>query len=161
MIVIGVDPGISGAVAVWKNGEWNFYDTPTVKLGQRTRLDTAGLVDIVRPYHAAHFHPHAFLEAVHTHPQEGPVGAFTFGRSLGVWEGILAGLEVPYTLVPPQSWKAKMMTGLPKEKGASITRLLQLYPQLSPQLDRRRDHNRADAALIALYGVRFILGIAL
>ncbi len=158
MIVIGIDPGLSGAVAVLKDNTFSFYDTPTIKLGQRLRLDTAGLVDIIRPYCAPYIQAHAFLEAVHTHPQEGPVGAFTFGRSLGMWEGILAGLEVPYTMVAPQSWKAKMVKGLPKDKNSSIVRLLQLYPQLSSQLSRVKDHNRADAALLALYGLQYILG---
>jgi crossover junction endodeoxyribonuclease RuvC len=79
---------------------------------------------------------------------------FTMGRGLGTWEGVLAGLGIPYELVTPQRWKKALMDGMGKDKDASRLQAIRLFPAIAGQLARKKDDGRADALLIAEYGRR-------
>lgn len=162
MIAIGIDPGLDGAVCVICGEDIEFLDTPTYQDGKRRRLDVSACASLLREfsYHVGGNRPaQVFLELVGTRPGEGAVGAFSFGRGLGNWEGILAALQIPYTLVRPQAWKAVMMPGEPKEKDASRVVARRLFPaQTEESLSRKKDHNRADALLIAEFGRRKLSG---
>jgi len=89
------------------------------------------------------------LEKVHAMPGQGVTSMFSFGEGYGVWQGILAGLQIPFDLVAPQTWKKHTMRDCSKEKGASMVKALQLYPQADIRL--KKHHGRADALLIAEY----------
>lgn len=160
MIYAGIDPGLEGAVAVIDTGDdpidIDFHDTPTYQDGRRTRIDVGRCAGLIRTLQTAGL-THVTIEKVTSSPQMGVVSAWSFGMGFGVWLGILAALGVPHALVSPQTWKKAMMGGEPKEKGASRVVAARLYPlQTEESLSRKKDHNRADALLLAEYGRRLI-----
>jgi len=152
MIVLGIDPGLSGALA--------FYDTttevlvvmdmPTVEVtrnGKNKREVSPALVaDMV----AGKGIEKAFMERVSAMPGQGVSSMFSFGRSSGVVEGVLAAYEIPTTLVTPQAWMKAM--GVRAGKDGSRERAMQLFPQYSTAFARKKDDGRSDAALIAKFG---------
>ena len=156
MHIIGIDPGLTGAVAVLPEGL--FFDTPvaSVKKGGKKVYLVAEMVALFLVYRASEVpdRAHVYIEDVHAMPGQGVSSTFSFGRGYGLWEGIVAALGIPYTLVSPVRWKRAMMDGMGKEKGASRIRAGQLFPRFIGQLTRVKDHGRADALLIAEYGRR-------
>lgn len=157
MIVLGIDPGLSGAVAVWRDGAIEIHDMPVLEIvrggkGKRD-LDAAVLADCIEATKAQH----AFLEQVWSMPGDGkrPVPgshSFAFGKSFGIVIGILATLDIPFTLVPAARWKKAMQ--VPASKDGARARASQLMPKVAHYWPRVRDDGRAEAALIALYGVQ-------
>jgi crossover junction endodeoxyribonuclease RuvC len=151
MKVIGIDPGITGAIAVFSEGRLIYVqDLPTIEVvvakGTRKRQNAAALADLI----FVSGPDHIYLEEVSTRPGEGAVGAFSFGRGFGQIEGIMAGLNIPYTLVRPQKWKTKL--GVPADKGGARMIASRLFPDFAEQFARVKDDGRAEAAMIALYG---------
>lgn len=124
---------------------------PTLKAG-KTELNETRIVDFLK----RHAIGHCFMEKVAAMPGQGVVSMFRFGESFGILKGLLFGLGIGCTLVLPQRWKKWGLDGMAKGKGASIVRVKQLYPKL--ELSRKKDHNRADAVLIALYGLKNLNG---
>lgn len=158
MIYIGIDPGIDGAVAVTGDG-WthiDFTDTPNIADGTKRRPDAAGMAAILRELKSSLEAERLFavIERVHSMPKQGVASSFTFGVGYGIWLGILAALEIPFIDVTPQCWKKALMEGRDKDKGASIIVAKQLFPFAAAQLARKKDHGRADAALLMEYGRR-------
>jgi crossover junction endodeoxyribonuclease RuvC len=157
VIVLGFDPGITGAVAVLVDDKIvSVIDMPVVEKRiasgkMRRRVSAAGIADIINN---RIFSPNtgveAWVEQVSPRPGEGTVSSFSFGRSVGVIEGVLAGLGVPTNFVAPPVW----MKELRVPRDGSIGRCLEIYPYLAKDLSRKKDHGRADAALIALFGSR-------
>jgi crossover junction endodeoxyribonuclease RuvC len=105
---------------------------------------------------------HVFIEKVHAMPafgkdkngndkRQGITSMFRFGEGFGLWIGIIAALGLPCTQVAPQTWKKALMAGMP-DKDASRQRAQELYPQCVKDLSRKKDHNRAEALLLAHYG---------
>lgn len=92
----------------------------------------------------------AYVEAVHSMPRQGIASTFSFGVSYGVLRGVLAATGIPWTLVTPQEWGR--LVRLPKGPDAARQRVVQLYPQHSALFARARDHDRADALLLAHAG---------
>lgn len=150
IVLVGIDPGASGAIA-WITDAGHLVevlDLPVQKIGGRSVLMPAVLASMLsleqrRPVHA-------FLERVATRPGEGHVGAFAFGRSFGMLEGVLAALGIAVTLVTPGEWKKAQR--IPADKGAARARAAQLWPGLAGTFSRVKDDGRAEAALIGLYG---------
>jgi len=160
MIVLGIDPGLSGAIAACKDGHWSVRDCPVLE-GQKTKAgrkvaarscDPAGMADLVAEMAGPGCH--AFVEKVGPMPRQGVTSTFGFGAGYGMWLGVLAAMGIPYTLVAPQRWKGVMMDGMDRGKGASIIRAKQLFPSLSGDLSRAKDDGRAEALLICEYGRR-------
>ena len=158
MIIFGIDPGVSGAIACWRDGDRTIYkveDLPVIEVavgkGKRKQFQPAifsrMILDEV-PY--SEIECHAYLEHVQSMPGEGAVGAFSFGRGFGQIEGVLAGIGIPYTLVRPAKWKAAL--GVPADKGGARALACRRCPDLAPQFARVKDDGRAEATLIALYG---------
>lgn len=143
-MIIGIDPGQSGAVAIiGKTASVYDYTTPAdlaQVLVRHVRIDPWNI-------HACH----AYIEKVGAMPKNGAVSMFKFGRNVGEWYGMLAALGIPFTEVTPQAWK-KHHGLIRKDKNASITRACQLFPQLADQMTRAKDDGRAEALLIADYG---------
>lgn len=154
-MIAGIDPGITGAVAVIIDGNPFFYDTPTESIKKGKTLKSAylpsSMADIFRDEHISH----VFIESVSSRPGQGVASMFGFGKGFGLWLGILAGLQIPYTLVTPQAWKKEIMQGM-SDKDAARGKAMQLYPQCTKELSRKKDIGRADALLIAEYGRRMI-----
>jgi crossover junction endodeoxyribonuclease RuvC len=148
--ILGIDPGLSGAVALLTSlGELSVADIPVLEInrnGRRRReIETVALVDLIRELKPSH----AVIERVGAMPGQGVVSMFSFGRSLGQIEGVLAGLCVPVTYVAPVAWKRAL--SVPAGKDAARLRASQLLPAYAAQWRRAKDDGRAEASLIALW----------
>lgn len=151
--MLGLDPGVTGAYAVVEAGRLlGVEDLPNAKIATgrsvKTRLVPELIADAFRRLLPVDV---AYLEEVHAMPKQGTASTFAFGHSFGILIGVLAGLGVPTRLVRPQHWK-KLVGVRGAEGSASIARAVQLYPDHAGELNRVKDHNRADAILIAYAG---------
>ena len=153
--VIGVDIGASGAIAVLTpEGELvEVHDMPVLLDGPSNRRAVNGplLADLVANSHASN----AYVEFVAARPREGAVGAFAFGRSRGVVEGVMAALGLPVAFLTPPNWKR--LVGIPagKEgaKDAARAKAIARWPAHANLFARVKDDGRAEAALIGLAGI--------
>lgn len=171
MIYVGIDPGNSGAIAaiIEQAGErmrLEFYDTPivTTKVGKKFKneMDPAACALMLRALQAIDFDVHVIVEKVQAMPGDrersmGATSAFTFGKGFGMWIGLCVGLQLPYELVHPMTWKKMLMAGMSKEKDASRVKAMQMFPESAKYLQRKKDHGRADALLLAEFGRRAAL----
>jgi crossover junction endodeoxyribonuclease RuvC len=154
-MIIGIDPGLSGAVARIDDDldflQVNDTPTMTVKSGPKLkrRYQVPAMVELLRGN--VDF---VMIENVHSMPGQGVASSFSFGYGLGLWIGIIAGLEIPYEMVTPQRWKGVMMDGQGREKDAARYRAQQLFPSIALQFARKKDDGRAEAMLIAEYARR-------
>lgn len=148
--VLGIDPGCSGAlVLVTEQGGYiDHLAMPTIKVGTKSRVNGAAVAAWVRQYGIRH----AYLEQVGAMPGQGTASMFTFGHAAGVAEGILQGLNIPYTLVTPQAWK-KSAGLIGSDKDAARSRAIQLYPELRALDAKAKGQAIADALLIARFGI--------
>ena len=152
MRVLGVDPGATGALALWDTGldAMVVCDMPSVmvKAGKtrRRQLSETWLADIVRGYEP----DCAWLERVHALPGQGVTSSFSFGLAYGIVRGVLAALGVPVTLVTPNEWKRSFRLGPDKNEARLIA--ARLVPLSAPRFARAMDDGRAEAALLALFG---------
>lgn len=159
MTVIGIDPGVTGAIAIRMPHETRILDMPTyeVKRGKRQvrevnaaqlARDLEGAVGSVEFFDRAGVH--AYVERVGAMPGQGVASMFAFGKSVGIVEGILAALEIPYTLVAASVWTRAV--GVNGGKDGARKRAAELFPSQTGWFTRSKDDGRADAMLIAFYG---------
>lgn len=148
--VLGIDPGCSGAlVLITEQGSYiDHLAMPTIKVGTKSRVNGAAVAAWVRQYGITH----AYLEQVGAMPGQGTASMFTFGHAAGVAEGILQGLNIPYTLVTPQAWK-KSAGLIGSDKDAARSRAIQLYPGIRALDAKAKGQAIADALLIARHGI--------
>lgn len=148
--VLGIDPGCSGAlVLVTEQGGYiDHLAMPTIKVGTKSRVNGAAVAAWLRQCGITH----AYLEQVGAMPGQGTASMFTFGHAAGVAEGILQGLNIPYTLVTPQAWK-KSAGLIGSDKDAARSRAIQLYPELRALDAKAKGQAIADALLIARFGI--------
>lgn len=161
MIIIGIDPGLSGAVAFIETASdvVVIQDTPVETVSRRRVYLVASMGDLLE----AHMQDsqfgtrrtdcHAFIEYQQTFPGMPPRSMFSIGYGYGLWVGLLAGMNIPYTIVKPPVWKRGVDLPKGSDKKASVARAQQLYPRESGRLPRGKD-GRAEALLIAEYGRR-------
>jgi crossover junction endodeoxyribonuclease RuvC len=167
MIYIGIDPGVSGAVAAVDGNhpyDPSFYDTPTlqIKSGKSLKnvIDVKSAADILRRLKGID-DVYVIIEKVWAMTKGiggatmGATSAFNFGMGFGMWLGIITTLNMPHEQVAPVTWKRRMMGDMEKEKDASRLRAMQLFPQSSHNLNLKKHHGRADALLLAEFGRRF------
>jgi crossover junction endodeoxyribonuclease RuvC len=153
-MIIGIDPGISGAIAYIADDYVDTADMPimTKSSGKGNQVDPYTLHSLLTTFvRQGRKIERAYVESVHAMPGQGVSSVFSFGKSAGIIEGILAAEKIPMVLVTPQKWK-KRAGIIGKEKDAARTLALQLYPQIASHLDRKKDVGRADALLIAHFG---------
>jgi len=150
--IAGIDPGLTGAIVAldFEAYEMHIWDTPVsiVKMSggqKRKRPEPQGFVDIFTALPI----DYAMIENVHSTPNDGHVGAFTFGKVTGIAIGVIHGLDIPLAQVQPAKWKYAMQ--VPAVKEASKARASQLFPHCTAGWGRASDHGRAEAAVIALY----------
>lgn len=148
MIVIGIDPGLDGAVAIIVDGVPSVFDTPVGKDGKKRRYLVGAMRGILNN---GNYGASAAIERVHSMPKQGVASSFGFGEGFGLWQGLLAGLGIPFDLVTPQAWQKVMLAGAAKGKGSSRVRAQQLFPSLAKELNLVKHHGRSDALLIAEY----------
>lgn len=154
-LLCAIDPGNTGAIAFLDMDTKDvhaIYDMPTVQISvggkNRNKISPNLVVDIVK----RHTPTKAIIEEVGVMKTDGSLGAFTFGRGVGILEGIFAGLEIPATNVRPQTWKRVM--DIPADKGGARIKAMALFPKWSQSFARVKDDGRAEACLIGLYGLR-------
>lgn len=152
MNILGIDPGMNGAIASLGDDPI-IYDMPTHQIEKngsiRNRIDIPGLLKILKDEKP----DHVFVERVGAQPGNGAAAAFTYGWGAGVIECALVALEIPFTLVAPQVWKKAL--GCPKEKDGARMRASQLIPSMRENWPLKKHDGRAEACLIAYYGLKF------
>lgn len=160
--VIGIDPGISGAMALVRVeadlAELALADDlPVHDIRGKSHLDIYGIGDRLRTiWHEAHQRQvklSVYIEDVHAAPGQGVSSMFRFGKAYGELLGLCAGLRLSVDQVQPLKWQRAIGLGT-GEPDAARARVCQLYPMQASLFARKKDHNRADAALIATAGVR-------
>jgi hypothetical protein len=151
---IGIDPGVNGAlVVIGPNGEIvEIHDMPTLADGAKSRraINAPLLASIIYKSHATK----AFCELVGPRPGEGAVGAFGFGRSRGIIEGVLGACGVPVVMIAPPVWKRA--AGIPagkENKDSARSVAIARWPSQAELFARKKDIDRAEAALIAVAGM--------
>ena len=156
MRVLGVDPGINGAIALYCGGAKVLVrDMPKVKSkGRGHELNVAALSDDMELLFSGA--EHAFIEKVQAMPGEGRGSGFKFGYSAGVIRGMIAGYQIPVTMASPTKWKLDM--GLNSNKDYSRNRASELFPESASEFRLKKDNNKAEAALIAYYGRKILMG---
>lgn len=154
----GVDPGLSGAIAFLADNGGpvpllvDVIDMPTLKAGKKTELDSRVLAAIFRE----HRPDRVTVESVHAMPGQGVSSMFSFGRGFGVILGILAALDIPYTLVAPQTWQRSVLGGLPGVEGKdkALRWATSTFPNAVLHTPRGRVlDGRADALALAFCGL--------
>ncbi len=152
-LYLGVDPGLSGAVAaVDRQGHVHLLeDLPTITRGNgrvKRELDPAGLAHLLRPI-AADIKL-ATVEQVSSMPGQGVASVFSLGHSLGTIVGVISAMGIPMQLVAPAVWKKPY--GVGRDKTLSRTVASRLFPDIN--LSRVKDHNLAEALLLGLYAMK-------
>ncbi|WP_194303952.1 hypothetical protein [Chthonobacter albigriseus] len=123
-------------------------DLPLIGTGTQRRIDAANLAAIVRRLSPER----SILEAVNAMPGQGVSSMFRFGQSLGTVAGVLGACSVPVQWVTPAKWKREAGIGADKEVGRQ--RAIETWPAHATTFARKKDHGRAEAALMALWGIR-------
>ena len=153
MIIIGIDPGINGAISIIEDKKvLEVYDTPTMIDGKKNKkqINGAHVTNIIKEILNSGKEVIVVVEHVNAMPGQGVTSMFNFGQSFGVIKGICAALSIPIYFVRPLKWK-KHFNLIKTNKDASRTKVIEVYPEISSKLHRKKDSNRADAILIALY----------
>jgi crossover junction endodeoxyribonuclease RuvC len=144
-VVVGIDPGMQGAIAVFAQGRPTVIsDMPTYD-GRVDGLELCAILDAASP-------DVAYLENTHPMPRNGSIASFKLGLNTGIVIGVVQALTIPLVRIPASTWKNwNGLRGKPKEASLHLAR--ELWPHLAGDLRRARDEGRAEAALIARYGV--------
>jgi len=152
VIILGIDPGLSGALAFYDTeaNTIDVIDMPCVELMRNKKLKREVSANMLAEHLDGRAVAGAFLERVNAMPGQGVSSVFSFGRSAGVVEGVVAACRIPLTLVIPQTWQKVM--NVRDGKDASRERAMQLFPASADLFARKKDDGRSDAALIAVYG---------
>jgi crossover junction endodeoxyribonuclease RuvC len=150
-LLLGVDVGVRGGLAIVavNNGAApqliDAIDIPTIGEGAKERVD----VTAIRAWLTTHKPQHAYVERAQAMPKQGVSSSFKYGRAVGAIEAAIVCCEIPLTVVEPNAWK-KFYHLRGKDKEGGRQRALQLFPAAHGLLARKRDHGRAEAALIVI-----------
>jgi len=153
MIIIGIDPGISGAVCILTNGKiTEIYEMPTMIDGKKNKKQVNGaeITNIINKEIENEKDVKVVIEHVSAMPGQGVTSMFNFGQSFGVLKGICAALKLPVHFIRPVKWK-KHFNLINTEKDASRTKVIEAFPYISSKISKKKDANKADAILIARF----------
>ena len=153
MKILGIDPGLSGAIAILeKKKVLNLFDMPVMAEGKKNKkqLNSAQLVNIIRENSIGDNEIAVVVEQVNAMPGQGVTSMFNFGQTFGAIKGVCAALNLPIFFVRPSRWK-KYFELINSSKDSSRTKVIEMYPSLSSQLAKKKDVNKSDAILIARY----------
>ena len=153
MIILGIDPGVSGAISVLEDKKViDVFEMPTMIDGKKNKKQVNGsqVSNIIKDKMKNEKELIVVVEHVNAMPGQGVTSMFNFGQSFGVIKGICSALSLPIYFVRPTKWK-KYFNLIKTNKDASRTKAIEMYPQISSQLSRKKDSNKADAILIARY----------
>jgi crossover junction endodeoxyribonuclease RuvC len=150
MKILGIDPGLTGALALHADGTWLLLDMPIIGDVRHHEVNGPLLCRWLREQRP----DHAFIEFAAARPGQGVSSMFRFGATYGAIKMALAACDVPYTVITPTRWKPAVGIPAGADKEASRLRALQLFPNEAANLTRKKDHARGDAMLIAFFGVK-------
>ena len=155
MLIIGIDPGISGSICFLDNGKiLDVIEMPIMTDGKKNKKQVNGsqvyneITKRIKQFEKNQIR--VVIEHVSAMPGQGVTSMFNFGQSFGILKGICTAMQLPMYFVRPAKWK-KYFNLLNSEKDASRTRAIEIFPYFSSQLSRKKDSNKADAILIASF----------
>ena len=155
MLIIGIDPGISGSICFLDNGKiLDVIEMPIMTDGKKNKKQVNGsqvyneVSKKIKQFEKNQIR--VVIEHVSAMPGQGVTSMFNFGQSFGILKGICSAMQLPMYFVRPAKWK-KYFNLLNSEKDASRTRAIEIFPYFSSQLSRKKDSNKADAILIASF----------
>ena len=155
MLIIGIDPGISGSICFLKDGKIiDVIEMPTMTDGKKNKKQVNGsqIYNEIfkRIDRDVTTNTRVVIEHVTAMPGQGVTSMFNFGQSFGILKGICSAMQLPMYFVRPAKWK-KYYNLINSEKDASRTRAIEIFPYFSSNLSKKKDSNKADAILIASY----------
>ena len=155
MLVIGIDPGISGAICFFENGQVKeIINMPVMADGKKNKRQINGpqtyneILRRIKDYPKKDIT--VVIEQVSAMPGQGVTSMFNFGQSFGVLKGICSAMQLSMFFIRPAKWK-KYFGLIKTEKDASRTKVIEIFPYISSELSRKKDSNKADAVLIASF----------
>ena len=153
MKIFGIDPGVSGAICILKEGKiLEVYEMPTMIDGKKNKRQVNGaeVTNIFLKELNKENAAKVVVEHVTAMPGQGVTSMFNFGQSFGVLKGICAALKLPIYFVRPVKW-IKYFNLIKTNKDASRTKVIEIFPYISSKKSRKKDSNKADSILIAKY----------
>ena len=155
MMIIGIDPGVSGSICFFKDGQIiDVIEMPTMNEGKKNKKQVNGsqIYNEIfkRIDRDVTTNTRVVIEHVTAMPGQGVTSMFNFGQSFGILKGICSAMQLPMYFVRPAKWK-KYYGLINSEKDASRTRAIEMFPYFSSQLSKKKDSNKADAILIASF----------
>ena len=155
MLIIGIDPGVSGSICFFKDGQiLDVIEMPTMNEGKKNKKQVNGSQiynEIIKRIDKdVVSNTRVVIEHVTAMPGQGVTSMFNFGQSFGILKGICSAMQLPMYFVRPAKWK-KYFNLINSEKDASRTRAIEIFPNFSSQLSKKKDSNKADAILIASF----------
>ena len=155
MLIIGIDPGISGSICFFEDGKvLDAIEMPTMTDGKKNKRQVNGaqiyneIIKRVKKNDKQNVR--VVIEQVSAMPGQGVTSMFNFGQSFGILKGICSAMQLPVYFVRPTKWK-KYFNLMNSEKDASRTRAIEIFPYFSSELSKKKDSNKADAILIASF----------
>ena len=155
MIIIGIDPGISGAICFFESGVVkDVIEMPVMADGKKNKKQINGpqivneIEKIIKNIPKENIF--VVVEHVSAMPGQGVTSMFNFGQSFGVLKGICSAMQLPMYFIRPAKWK-KYFNLIKSEKDASRTKVIEIFPYISSKLSKKKDSNKADAILIASF----------
>jgi crossover junction endodeoxyribonuclease RuvC len=155
MLIIGIDPGLSGSICFLENGKIaDVIEMPVMTEGKKNKRQVNGSQTyneiLKRINKTENQDVRVIIEQVSAMPGQGVTSMFNFGQSFGILKGICSAMQLPMYFVRPAKWK-KYFNLINSEKDASRTRAIEIFPYFSSQLSKKKDSNKADAILIASF----------
>jgi len=156
MLIIGIDPGVSGSICFFKDGKiLDVIEMPTMNEGKKNKKQVNGaqIYNEIKKRitnNSDSNNIRVVIEHVTAMPGQGVTSMFNFGQSFGILKGICSAMQIPMFFVRPAKWK-KYFNLINSEKDASRTRAIEIFPYFSSQLSKKKDSNKADAILIASF----------
>ena len=155
MLIIGIDPGISGSICFFENGKiLDVLDMPTMTEGKKNKKQVNGsqIYNEIskRIGEIDKKEIKVIIEHVSAMPGQGVTSMFNFGQSFGILKGICSAMQLPMYFVRPAKWK-KYFNLIKSEKDASRTKAIEIFPYFSSNLAKKKDSNKADAILISSF----------
>ena len=155
MLIIGIDPGLSGSICFFLDGKIvDVIDMPTMSEGKKNKRQVNGAQIYNEIFNKIHEVKNqdirVVIEQVSAMPGQGVTSMFNFGQSFGILKGISSAMQLPTYFVRPAKWK-KYFNLINSNKDASRTRAIEIFPYFSTYLSKKKDSNKADAILIASF----------